>query len=327
MPHASEAARALSAHVATRSRTPAAKTLRRAPSARTLYPLVARAQAAYLARSWLSNSMAGVPVSINYEFHDNTANKSDCESNFGSVAATPTGDPTQPYRPKPAYTAALALQTSLGNYDSCARVAAVEVLAPAGLPRSSAFVLRFENASGPPGFAVWTNGTWARGACADPPRTRQDCGHWGISKAQCLSPLNPKGPDCCWNANVSHGGGPQCYKVRLLPPGSLRASFDTDAREAVGGGGGGDGGGGGSGGGGQCFAVTDVLGAPLPGAAARVCTAGGTGPAASRLTVEAPVRRGRGEHVARIPDARALATWLSTSHKYTVYLKGEAREM
>ena len=30
-------------------------------------------------------------------------------------------------------------------------------------------------------------------------RFRSDCGYSGVSKDECLSPTNPKGPGCCWN--------------------------------------------------------------------------------------------------------------------------------
>eukprot|EP01046_Picozoa_sp_COSAG06_P088612 COSAG06_NODE_35023_length_465_cov_2.068306_1_plen_95_part_10 len=70
-------------------------------------------QASYLARMWLSNTMAGVTVSINYDWRDNGNDTTVCEANFGSVHIEPTGDPKQPFKPKPKYMAALALQNSL----------------------------------------------------------------------------------------------------------------------------------------------------------------------------------------------------------------------
>jgi hypothetical protein len=58
-------------------------------------------QAAYLARMWLTNTMAGVPVSINYDWSNGSDNATDCESNFGAVRHEPTGRPAEPFSPKP----------------------------------------------------------------------------------------------------------------------------------------------------------------------------------------------------------------------------------
>lgn len=45
--------------------------------------------------------------------------------------------------------------------------------------------------------------TPTRGTCPAPIQMRKDCGYYGISKAQCLAPDNPKsdGLPCCWAAN------------------------------------------------------------------------------------------------------------------------------
>jgi hypothetical protein len=87
-------------------------------------------QGAYLARMWLSNTMAGVIVSINYDWRDNGANTTVCEDNFGSVHNAATGDAANPYKPKPKYTAALTLQNTLGNFEkSAGRVTPTAILA------------------------------------------------------------------------------------------------------------------------------------------------------------------------------------------------------
>jgi hypothetical protein len=55
---------------------------------------------------WLINTLAGIPVSINYDWSDGSGSAWDCESHFGSVTldASPAG---QPFTPKPKWVAAL----------------------------------------------------------------------------------------------------------------------------------------------------------------------------------------------------------------------------
>ena len=92
--------------------------------------------------------MAGVAVSINYDWKDGGANDSICEGRFGSVHQTPTKDnPLQPYPPKPKYLAALALQTGLGNFQHVAGRVVPSTITPATVRSADVFVLRFENAS------------------------------------------------------------------------------------------------------------------------------------------------------------------------------------
>lgn len=43
---------------------------------------------AYIARMWLANTMAGVSVSINYDWRDGGTDLTNCEGNFGSVHST-----------------------------------------------------------------------------------------------------------------------------------------------------------------------------------------------------------------------------------------------
>ena len=71
---------------------------------------------------------------------------------------------------------------------------------------------------------------------------RLDCGHYGISKEDCLSPSNPKGPGCCWEPNATSVGGPQCYQ----PVESVVAVGATFVAAA-----------------GACWTVTDVFGGSL----------------------------------------------------------------
>jgi hypothetical protein len=73
-----------------------------------------QAQAQYLTREWLSNLEQGIKVSIWYDWHDDSANPKDGESNFGTV--------NWDYSPKPAFTAAQALIHSLSGYRFVKRV-------------------------------------------------------------------------------------------------------------------------------------------------------------------------------------------------------------
>jgi hypothetical protein len=174
----------------------------------------AATQAAYLARMWLVNTLDKIPVSINYDWSDGSGSASDCESHFGSVSINP-GSGGQPFAPKPKYTAALTLQTTLGTFERVAARIVPTTVAPADAVKSDVFVLPFENATGggQQGFAVWSNYS-AEVPCDNAPvEQRSDCGHLFIDKGDCLAASNPKGPTCCWEPNVVTVGGPQCYRV------------------------------------------------------------------------------------------------------------------
>eukprot|EP01052_Picozoa_sp_SAG31_P053609 SAG31_NODE_13833_length_843_cov_1.567204_1_plen_211_part_10 len=123
--------------------------------------------AAYLARMWLSNTLAGVAVSINYDWPDGS-DPTSCESNFGAVHFKKTGDRKQPYLPKPKYIAALVLQNGLGNFQRVGGRVIPSLIKPSTVQPLDVFILRFENAStlldtngavSTVGFAAWSNGT------------------------------------------------------------------------------------------------------------------------------------------------------------------------
>ena len=127
-------------------------------------------QAAYLARMWLTNTMAGVLISINYDWSDGSNGPADCESNFGSVHHVHPGQ-QQPPRPKPAFTAALTLQVTLGDFQKCTGRVAAAHITPSTVPAANVFIARFENTTttgagtagaNATGFAVWSNGTWTQ---------------------------------------------------------------------------------------------------------------------------------------------------------------------
>lgn len=159
-------------------------------------------QAKYLVRMWLLNALAGVPVSIAYDWRDDGSDVANCEDNFGSVHSAPTGNPQQPYAPKPAYAAALTAQAGVGCAE--ALVGRVALAPGSALPLETVFVLHFANSSSSlPAFAAWTNAT----ACAavPPPSGRADCGFRGISREQCAARA------CCWDGAGPPPGQPQCF--------------------------------------------------------------------------------------------------------------------
>jgi hypothetical protein len=162
-------------------------------------------QASYLARMWLVNTLAGVPISINYDWRDDGTVPTSGEAHYGSVREARSGDngsmTQQPFEPKPKYIAALALQHGLGNFQSFAGRVRPLFIHPASAPLDGIFVLRFENQShdgsstdGPAaGFAVWTNGTIGfSSSCGGDPGHRVQCGRVGITRDECLSPNNSR---------------------------------------------------------------------------------------------------------------------------------------
>lgn len=213
---------------------------------------------------WLTNSMVGVPISINYDWSDGSANRSDCEGNFGSVHVVA---PAQAPKPKPAFTAASTLQATLGDFHRCTGRVATAAVSPAtgSVAAADVFVVRFENGTGggpPPGrpragvgFAIWTNGTRLQGQCrangtsGAPHDQRVNCGFRGIGEAACRSPQNPMGSGCCWEPCCTPGAcgvaieGPQCYKIREALHTAITVTFDATPAVA-----------------GDCFSVTHMLG-------------------------------------------------------------------
>jgi hypothetical protein len=70
-------------------------------------------QATYLARQFLTNLANDIPISIYYDWRDDGLDPKEPEHHFGLVEHTPTGDPQQPFKPKPAYLAAKTLMEQL----------------------------------------------------------------------------------------------------------------------------------------------------------------------------------------------------------------------
>lgn len=215
-------------------------------------------QGKYVARMWLSNVASGVDVSIAYDWRDDSTNKTDCESNFGSVYNTPTGNATTPFSPKPAYKAALALQTTIGNADAFSGALPPQAPLSPGLSPSDVFILSFSGwhagdaaaaGSGTTAYAyaVWTNATAALPCTPAPPLSlRVDCGFHGISKSECASRA------CCWDAVDANG--PQCYRAEApVPPTPVTFALAAGTAPAA------------------CFSVIDVFGEGAP----PVCAVGG----------------------------------------------------
>lgn len=164
----------------------------------------------YVPRMWLTDLLGGASVAmIQYDWRDDGTNATDCESNFGSVENAPTGNPALPFTPKPAFLAARAAQTTIGNSTAFAgRVAAsVDAAgAAAGVAPTDAFVLAF---SDPASFAVYTNVTTC--AAPDAPGGRAACA--GVPpdapESACLA------AGCCYD-----GSGPTASAACYAEPGA-----------------------------------------------------------------------------------------------------------
>lgn len=157
-------------------------------------------QAKYLARMWLSNVLSGVPITIFYDFVNDGFNASYNEDNFGTLFAQ-YYNASMPYLPKPAYSAALAIQAGVGNASGVARVQP----AP-GFTGNAAdiFIAEFTGGGRPENqfyqFAAWTNAT----TCTNP-TNRTDCGFYGITESECLA------RGCCFAEVEYPWNPPQCY--------------------------------------------------------------------------------------------------------------------
>ncbi|HEX3997499.1 MAG TPA: hypothetical protein VHX65_03000 [Pirellulales bacterium] len=73
-------------------------------------------QAEMLARQWLVNLSAGIPISIWYDWHDDGTNPAEPEHHFGTVGHEYHASQTPVYQPKPAYFAAQTLTKTLAGY-------------------------------------------------------------------------------------------------------------------------------------------------------------------------------------------------------------------
>ena len=97
-------------------------------------------QGKYLPRQWLANMMAGIPISIWYDWHDDGKDPDEKEHNFGTV--------TWDYQPKPAYLAIKTLTAQLAGYTPVGRL---------GAESGEVYILAFRNGSAYK-LAVWRTG-------------------------------------------------------------------------------------------------------------------------------------------------------------------------
>ena len=97
-------------------------------------------QGKYLPRQWLSNMIAGVPISVWYDWHDDGKDPDEKEHNFGTV--------TWDYKPKPAYIAMKTLAEQLAGYTPVGRV---------NTESDEVFIVVFRRESAYKA-AVWTTG-------------------------------------------------------------------------------------------------------------------------------------------------------------------------
>eukprot|EP00051_Salpingoeca_urceolata_P027972 m.484268 g.484268 ORF g.484268 m.484268 type:complete len:756 (-) comp23280_c0_seq1:62-2329(-) len=192
-------------------------------------------QAKYLARQWLSNRLADVSISIWYDWRDGCTNTTQRECMFGTVRAPYTGDATAPFKPKPAFDAALAIQAAL---DKAAQVTRINASTPETAPESdpNAFVVKLENDGTSPGLVSWLVQGAQYGTCDQVPSDQhEDCGFYGISEQEC----EKRG--CCFQD--PHAPGPQCF-FRLRHSSAV-VSFDLGDGSST------------------CFTTSDYLGRPL----------------------------------------------------------------
>ena len=106
-------------------------------------------QAAYLPRELLTNVASGVPISIWYDWHDDSTNPTDPEAHFGTVHHEYNKGASPVYEPKPAYKAMKALTEALKGSTFSRRV---------DTGRDEDWVLLFAAPAGPR-IAAWTTGS------------------------------------------------------------------------------------------------------------------------------------------------------------------------
>jgi hypothetical protein len=103
-------------------------------------------QGKMLARQWLVNLFAGVPVSIWYDWHDDGTNRDEPEHHFGTVEHEYHAGRSPVFIPKPAYSAAQTLTKTLAGFQ-------FENATKSG--QDNEFVLAFRNGERR-AWATWT---------------------------------------------------------------------------------------------------------------------------------------------------------------------------
>lgn len=103
-------------------------------------------QGRLLARQWLTNLSAGIPLSIWYDWHDDGLDPNEPEHHFGTVHNKYQADSAQVYDPKAAYLAAKTLTSTLGGFHFDKRL---------DLPSPEDYALQFRSGD-ELRLAVWT---------------------------------------------------------------------------------------------------------------------------------------------------------------------------
>eukprot|EP00456_Euglypha_rotunda_P028684 TRINITY_DN22639_c0_g1_i1.p1 TRINITY_DN22639_c0_g1~~TRINITY_DN22639_c0_g1_i1.p1 ORF type:complete len:491 (+),score=69.92 TRINITY_DN22639_c0_g1_i1:178-1473(+) len=160
-------------------------------------------QAKYLARQWLTNALANIPVSIFYDWKDDGTDQTSPEERFGTVQNA-YNNSTVPHTPKPSFIAAQTIQKYLPptKYTLSSRVNAMIV--GQSTVDANIYVLAFRSGgSNTTGYAIWK--TDDSTSCSNiPSANRTDCGFNGITQGDCTS------RNCCFETPYV-GPGPQCY--------------------------------------------------------------------------------------------------------------------
>ena len=188
-------------------------------------------QAKYLTRMWLTNSVAGIAVSIWYQYLDppswtglpahGTVYFDDSHDGCASHTTSDNATSCCPHTPKPAFLAAEVLQRSLGALPCTGRVAATSRTFYGGLWRADpqAFAVGYGSsaaAADTTAFAVWLTDVMPDDGlrCEDIHDRRQ-------AAAYNTRELCEEG-SCCWNASVK------------LPPYNLSCWLRNRAGTSVG---------------------------------------------------------------------------------------------
>ena len=156
---------------------------------------------------WLSNAVAGVPLSIWYQYVDPPQWTG--LAAHGAVQLDWTGNTLAPHTPKPAFEAAAVLQQHLGEMACRGRFIATSAAMGAATwrPNPQAFVVGFNRRQSTPGqtpaavvdaLAVWLTDVMPDDGlqCADiTSGERRQCAA-DQTQAECEE------AGCCWNASV-----------------------------------------------------------------------------------------------------------------------------
>lgn len=165
-------------------------------------------QGKFVPRMWLADLLGRAVVGIQYDWKNDGANLSTCEDNFGSVVQS--GDA---FLAKPAYLAALAFQSGVGDAGAFAGRVPARLAAPAAwdLTDASAFAFAFSGGAlrqPTAAFAVFTNVSTCVAAAA--PGARATCGAAGVDEMGCLA------LGCCFDESAP-AGVPACYDAAAPP--------------------------------------------------------------------------------------------------------------